>query len=103
MPPRRTTSGASTPDITIDRCHVSTAVLPGLQAQARDACIRVDVFRNQRPNGNPLPTIFGTLFGVTEQGVKATATAEVLYATRLNCVRPWAIADQWEETHRTTQ
>jgi hypothetical protein len=80
-------------DVTFPPCP------PGSPGAGTNACIRVDVFRNQRTSAapKPIPTIFGTLFGVTEQGVKATATAEVLYGTSVNCVRPWAIPDKWEE------
>ena len=39
-----------------------------------DDCIRVDVYRNQARN-NPLPMFFGSLVGLTSQGVRATATA----------------------------
>lgn len=60
-------------------------------------CIRVDVFRNQRPGGNPLPTFFGNLVGVTEQGVRATATARVLFGGSTNCLLPFAIPDKWLE------
>ena len=49
----------------------------GSPGSGTNTCVRVDVFRNQRASGNPLPTIFGTLVGVIDQGVKATATAEV--------------------------
>jgi hypothetical protein len=78
-------------DITFPPCP------PGAPAAGSNACIRVDVFRNQRPNGNPLETIFGRLFNVMDQGVKATATAEVLWGTAASCVRPWAIPDKWKE------
>ena len=52
-------------------------------------CVRVDVFRNtpDRPYrggatlGAPVPTFFGPLVGITQQGVRATATAEVHRAT----------------------
>lgn len=60
-------------------------------------CIRVNVFRNQRPGGNPLPTFFGNLVGVTEQGVRATATARVLFGGSTNCLLPFAIPDKWIE------
>ena len=69
-----------TPDIT-DTDVTFPPCPPGSPGEGTDACIRVDVFRNQRPNGKPIETIFGRLFGVTDQGVKATATAEVMYGT----------------------
>lgn len=78
-------------DVTFPPCP------PGSPGEDSDACIRVDVFRNQRPGGNPLPTIFGRLVGVTEQGVRATATAEVLFGDSTDCVKPWAMPDKWIE------
>ena len=59
-------------------------------------CVRVDVFRNQE-RGNPLPAILGMLVGITDQGVRATATAEVVFANEASCVKPMAILDRWIE------
>ena len=59
-------------------------------------CVRVDVYRNQT-RGNPLPTFFGRLVGVTDQGVRATATALAAMANSTDCLKPWAIADKWLE------
>jgi hypothetical protein len=70
---------------------------PGSPGAGSNACIRVDVFRNQRAGGNPLPTFFGGLVGVNEQGVRATATAEVLFGDSTDCVKPFAIPDKWLE------
>jgi hypothetical protein len=70
---------------------------PGSPGAGSNACIRVDVFRNQRPGGNPLPTFFSRLVNITEQGVRATATAEVLFGDSTDCVKPFAIADKWIE------
>ena len=42
-----------------------------------DTCVKVDAFRNQA-RGNPLPMFFGKLVGVANQGVVATATAQVV-------------------------
>ena len=65
-----------------------------------DSCVRVDVFRNQA-RGNPLPTVFGWLVGLTDQGVRATATAQVVVANASECLKPWAIADKWAENNPT--
>jgi hypothetical protein len=70
---------------------------PGSPGAGLEACIRVDVFRNQREGGSPLPTFFGRLVGIQEQGVRATATAEVLFADSTDCVKPFAIPDKWLE------
>jgi hypothetical protein len=59
--------------------------------------VRVDVFRNQRAGGNPLPTFFGKIVGINEQGVRATATAEALFGSSTDCVKPFAIPDRWVE------
>ena len=70
---------------------------PGSPGAGTNSCIRVDVFRNQRAGGSPLPTLFGRLAGVNEQGVRATATAEALFGDSTDCVKPFAIADKWLE------
>jgi hypothetical protein len=70
---------------------------PGSPGAGTNSCIRVDVFRNQRAGGNPLPVFFGRLVGVPDQGVQATATAEALFGDSTNCVKPFAIADRWQE------
>jgi hypothetical protein len=77
-------------DVTFPPCP------PGSPGAGTNACIRVDVFRNQARN-NSLPTFFATLVGVDEQGVRATATAEVLFGNSTDCVKPWAIPDKWIE------
>jgi hypothetical protein len=70
---------------------------PGSPGAGTNSCIRVDLFRNQRSGGNPLPTFFGQLVGVTNQGVRATATAEALFGDSTDCVKPFAIPDKWLE------
>jgi hypothetical protein len=77
-------------DVTFPACPVGS---PGAGS---NACVRVDVYRNQA-RGNPLPTFFSRLANVNEQGVRATATAEVLFGDSTDCVKPWAIPDKWIE------
>lgn len=60
------------------------------------SCVRVDVFRNQA-RGNPLPTYFGSLVGLTQQGVRATATAIVAVGNASDCLKPWGVIDKWQE------
>ncbi len=66
-----------------------------------DTCVRVNVYRNQETgNGrtpNPLPTFFAGLVGVPDQGVRATATAQIRTGNATECLRPWAIVDRWNE------
>lgn len=58
-----------------------------------NACIRVNVYRNN------VPTFFARLVGVSTQSVRATATAKAGYGNAVECLKPWAVADKWEE-HR---
>ena len=83
------------PDITLADVTFPTCP-PGAPGPV-DNCVRVDVFRNQRANGNPLPAFFASLAGVADQGVKATATAQIVYGAGANCLLPFAIPDRWKE------
>jgi hypothetical protein len=89
-----------TPDVTLADITFPPCP-PGSPGEGTDACIRVDVFRNQRTPAKALPMFFGNLFGVTTQGVKATATAEVLWGAAADCVKPFAIPDKWIEMRPT--
>ena len=80
-------------DITFPACP------PGAPGPV-DLCVRADVFRNQRANGSPLPVFFASLVGMSDQGVKATATAQVLFGSGPgpdDCLKPFAIPDRWLE------
>ena len=83
-------------DVTFPACPPT----PGMPA---DTCVKVDLFRNQRAGGNPLPTFFARLAGITEQGVRATATARVLVGDSARCVKPWAVPDKWNDLRDTPQ
>jgi Putative Flp pilus-assembly TadE/G-like len=80
-------------------CDVGTIPPCGNQR----GCVRVDVFRNtpDRPYrggttlGAPVPTLFAPLLGVTQQGVRATATAEIASGNMVRCMLPFAVADRW--------
>ena len=76
-------------DVTFPVCPPG---IPGPQ----DNCVKVDVYRNQS-RGNPLPTFFANLAGVSSQGAVATATAQVVTGDTTACLRPWAVVDRWQE------
>jgi Putative Flp pilus-assembly TadE/G-like len=76
-----------------DMCPLDGAGLPH--------CIRVDVYRNQT-RSNPLPSIFGQVFGITAHGVRATATARVAVADASDCLKPWIIPDKWADNFDTS-
>jgi hypothetical protein len=61
-----------------------------------DTCVRVDVYRST-DRGNPLPTYFAQILGIGSQNVRATATARVMNGNATNCLKPWAVADKWDE------
>ena len=65
---------------------------PGLP----DTCIRANVYRSAERD-NALPTFFAQIFGMTSQDVRATATAQVITANAVDCMRPWAVGDKWDE------
>lgn len=77
-------------DITFPACPV------GSVGTGNRVCVRVQAFRNQGTDSS-LPTIFGRLVNVADQGVRASATAQVLYGSSTDCVKPFAIPDRWEE------
>lgn len=78
------------PDVIVGPCPPSA---PGLDG----TCVRVNVYRNQQKD--PLPTVFARLLGVTEQGARATATAQVFLANASDCLKPWAIPDKWYDNY----
>ena len=65
-------------------------------------CTRVDVFRDGTNGSTTLPTYFAGAFGNFSQQIKATATAWTTSGNSSQCVRPWAIADKWDENPATT-
>ena len=79
------------PDVT-----PADVTFPACPDDGSNACVRVDVYRNLA-RGNPLPSYFGSLVGVMDQGVRATATAKSAIANASDCVKPWAIQDKWDE------
>ena len=67
-------------------------------------CVRVDVYRHMPDRydatltrGNALPTFFGRLVGVLDQGVRATATAQTAAGNLVRCLLPFAVADRWAD------
>ena len=58
--------------------------------------VKVDVFRTGA-RGNPVPTLMGSLFGVQNADIVATATAEASQANAVKCPLPFTIPDKWEE------
>ena len=80
------------PNVQVD----TDVTFPPCPDGSEDTCVRVDVYRNQA-RGNALPTFFAALAGVTNQGVRATATAQVRTGNASECLRPWAIVDRWNE------
>jgi hypothetical protein len=59
-------------------------------------CVRVDVYRDTA-HANALPMIFGQLVGLNSQNVRAMAMAKVAAANGSDCLKPWGLADKWDE------
>ena len=55
-----------------------------------------------RAGGSPLPVFFSRLVGITNQGVRATATAQIITGDTTDCLKPWAILDRWDEYNTAT-
>jgi len=60
-------------------------------------CVRVDVYRDGTNSSEALPMIFGPVINISTQGVRATATAQVVPGNATTCMKPWAIPDKWIE------
>ena len=58
--------------------------------------VKVRVFRNDE-RGNPIGTLMGRFFGVTDVDIMAEATAEASPANAMTCVKPFTIPDKWVE------
>jgi len=65
---------------------------PGLP----DTCIRADVYRSAT-RSNALPTFFAQIMGISGQNVRATATAQVVTGNAVECLKPFAMGDKWQE------
>jgi Flp pilus assembly protein TadG len=72
-----------------------------------NSCIRVDVMRgvpdrNGSAHTNSMPTYMMRMVGLTSQGVRATATAQVAAGNAVQCIKPWIVADKWIDNDGTT-
>lgn len=47
--------------------------------------------------GNPMPTFFAKILGISNVDVNATATAEAVPANVVGCLTPWAVGDMWDD------
>jgi Flp pilus assembly protein TadG len=78
----------------------------GADCTASSPCVRVNVYRNQLNSGvtdpevgapQSLETFFARFVGVMEQGVRATATAQVKKGNSATCMMPFGVADRWAD------
>ena len=79
---------------------------PASAGGGTEGCIRVDVMRGALDDQggahtNALPVFFASMLGITQQGVRATATAQVTTGNAVKCIKPWGIADKWEDNSGT--
>jgi hypothetical protein len=59
-------------------------------------CVQAEVGRTGAM-GTPLPNYIAPLFGYASTWVRATGVAQILTGNMSSCLRPWAIADRWDE------
>ena len=81
---------------------------PASAGGGTEGCIRVDVMRGTldaqgTPHTNALPVFFASMLGITQQGVRATATAQVTAGNSVKCIKPWGIADKWQDNSGTNE
>ena len=50
---------------------------------------------------NTIPTFMIGIVGLHNQGVRATATAEVAGGNAVECIKPWVVADKWVDNSGT--
>ena len=65
---------------------------------APDSCIRVEVYRDGTNTSASMSTWFAGLFGISTQGTRASAVAEVGSANTSDCLKPFAIPDSFTDT-----
>jgi hypothetical protein len=58
--------------------------------------VHVHVYRTAA-RGNPVATMMGRFFGVSQVNIDAEATAEASQANAMTCVKPFTIPDKWIE------
>jgi hypothetical protein len=58
-------------------------------------CVLVNVYRDGTKGSTAMPVFFAKLIGQTSQGIKATATAQVVAANTSGCMRPWFIPERY--------
>jgi Flp pilus assembly protein TadG len=66
-------------------------------------CVRVQVNRGTtdllgNPHTNVLPTYFANIAGITSQRISAVAMAQVYAGNAVSCIKPWIVADKWQDT-----
>jgi Flp pilus assembly protein TadG len=62
-------------------------------------CVRVNVYQNGENGSTRMPVFFSSIFGIANQGTKATATAVAAQANASNCLKPWLIPDKWTDVN----
>ena len=58
--------------------------------------VQVTVYRTAA-RSNPVPTLMGQFFGISQVDITATATAEAAPANAATCVLPFMVPDKWIE------
>jgi hypothetical protein len=76
--------------------EASVTIIPAEDVVIEDNKVTVYA-RKLRDRGNGLPLFFARVLGIRHADVTAKAALEVYTSTSACCVKPWAIADLWDD------
>ncbi len=76
--------------------EASVTIIPAEDIMIEDNKVTVYA-RKLRDRGNGLPLFFARILGIRHADVTAKAALEVYTSTSACCVKPWAIADLWDD------
>jgi len=99
--------GTTAGNVSVDVSGTAAGEISLPPCGTKKGCVRVDIFRNEPDRtgrstlirGDALPTFFGRLLGLTQQGVRATATAQTANGNAVKCLLPFAVIDRWSDNY----
>jgi hypothetical protein len=87
--------------------NINVAVPQPCPDGSPSGCISVWVMRglpdhNGGAHTNTFPTFMMGMVGLSNQGTRAYAKAQVAGANAVECIRPWVVSDKWTDTVAST-
>jgi hypothetical protein len=88
-------------NMAVETVHTPIDILPAdVEIDTDQKTVTVTTYRTQ-DHGDPLRTYFLKIFDIGRLNlvdVRARATAEVFDVCDVQCVKPWAVPDRWDDT-----